>query len=49
MPSDSATYEYWPQGWLKKITFANGTVVEYFYDDAGNTTSIVTTCGGGGC
>lgn len=46
---DSATYEYTPQGWLKKITFNNGTVIEFFYDNVGNRTSVVTTCGGGGC
>lgn len=47
--SDSASYEYTPQGWLKKITFANGTIVEYFYDSNGNRTSVVTTCSSGGC
>ncbi|MGE0266572.1 MAG: RHS repeat domain-containing protein [Candidatus Obscuribacterales bacterium] len=47
--SDSASYEYTAQGWLKKVTFANGTTVEYFYDDNGNRTSVVTTCSGGGC
>jgi len=49
MAADSATYEYDSVGRLKKITFANGTVVEYFYDDMGNRTSVVTTCSGGGC
>ncbi|PZM80364.1 MAG: hypothetical protein DKT66_13965 [Candidatus Melainabacteria bacterium] len=47
--SDSAIYEYWPQGWLKKVTFANGTVITYNYDSMGNRTSVVVTCGGGGC
>lgn len=46
---DSATYEYYPQGWLKKITFANGTTVVFNYDSMGNRTSVVTTCSGGGC
>lgn len=49
MASDSATYEYTPQGWLKKITFVNGTVVVINYDDMGNRTSVVTTCSMGGC
>lgn len=44
---DTATYTYWPQGWLKKITFANGATVEYFYDNAGNRTSVVVTCPSG--
>jgi YD repeat-containing protein len=47
--SDTATYEYWPQGWLKKITFANGTTVTINYDAAGNRTSVVISCSGGGC
>ena len=38
---DSATYEYTAQGWLKKITWANGDKLEYFYDDMGNRTSTV--------
>lgn len=41
--SDSATYTYYPQGWLKKVTFGNGDTVEYFYDDNGNRTSVVVT------
>ena len=47
--SDSATYEYTPEGWLKKITFTNGTVIEITYDDMGNRVSVVTTCSGSGC
>jgi hypothetical protein len=43
---DTATYEYWPQGWLKKITFTNGTTVVFNYDNVGNRTSVVTTCSG---
>lgn len=43
---DSATYEYFPQGWLKKVTFNNGTTVEYTYDAAGNRLTEVITCGG---
>lgn len=46
---DNATYEYWPQGWLKKVTFNNGTTIEYTYDDSGNRTSVVVVCSGGGC
>lgn len=41
--SDSASYEYTAQGWLKKITYNNGDTVEYFYDDMGNRTSVVVT------
>lgn len=43
---DTATYEYWPQGWLKKVTFANGTAVEYTYDNAGNRLTETIICGG---
>lgn len=40
---DSATYTYWPQGWLKKVTYNDLSTIEYFYDDAGNRTSVVVT------
>lgn len=46
---DSTTYEYDTRGRLKKVTFINGTTVQYNYDAMGNRTSVVTTCGGGGC
>lgn len=46
---DSATYEYTAQGWLKKITFANGTTVTFNYDTTGNRTSMVVSCPGGVC
>lgn len=41
--SDSATYYYYPQGWLWKVVFGNGDQVEYFYDDNGNRTSVQVT------
>lgn len=41
--SDQATYQYTAQGWLKKVIFANGDTVEYFYDSMGNRTSVVVT------
>lgn len=47
--SDDATYTYDSVGRLKTVTFDNGTVITYNYDDMGNRTSAVTTCGGGGC
>ncbi|MBN9397511.1 MAG: RHS repeat protein [Candidatus Melainabacteria bacterium] len=40
---DTATYTYDNLGRLKTVTFTNGTVITYNYDDAGNFTSIVTT------
>lgn len=47
--SDSATYEYDTRGRLKKITFNNGTTIEYTYDATGNRTAVTTTCSGSGC
>ncbi len=47
--SDSITYEYDSRGRLKKITYLNGTTIQYNYDNAGNRTSVVTTCSGTGC
>ena len=49
MASDTATYTYDSLGRIKTVTFANGTVITYNYDAMGNRTSVVTTCGGGGC
>lgn len=46
---DSAIYTYDNLGRLKTITFANGTVITYNYDAAGNRTSVVTACGTSGC
>ena len=46
MASDTATYTYDSLGRLKTVTFTNGTVVTYNYDDMGNRTSVVTTCTG---
>lgn len=46
---DTATYEYTPQGWLKKITFTNGTIITINYDNQGNRTSVVVSCSGSGC
>lgn len=47
--SDSATYEYDTRGRLKKVTFSNGTTIEYSYDANGNRTAVTTTCSGSGC
>lgn len=47
--SDSATYEYDTRGRLKKVTFNNGTKIEYSYDATGNRTAVTTTCSGSGC
>lgn len=47
--SDSAIYTYDSLGRLKTVTFANATVITYNYDAMGNRTSVVTSCGGGGC
>lgn len=44
--SDSVTFGYDTRGRLSTATFANGTVVTYNYDAAGNRTSVVTTCSG---
>lgn len=49
MATDSATYTYDSMGRLKTVTFANGTVITYSYDAAGNRTSVVTSCFGTGC
>ncbi len=49
MATDSATYTYDSMGRLKTVTFANGTVITYSYDAAGNRTSVVTSCSGTGC
>jgi YD repeat-containing protein len=46
---DTATYTYDNLGRLKTVTFTNGTQIVYNYDAAGNRTSVVTTCGSGGC
>ena len=44
--SDSATYQYYPSGRLQSITYANGTVITYTYDAAGNRTRVIATCSG---
>lgn len=49
MAADTATYTYDSLGRLKTATFANGTVITYNYDAAGNRTSVVTSCPGGTC
>ncbi len=49
MAADSATYTYDSLNRLKTITFANGTLITFNYDSAGNRTSVVTACSGGGC
>ncbi len=49
MAADTATYTYDNLGRLKTVTYANGTVITYNYDAAGNRTSIVTSCPSGTC
>ena len=44
-----ATYTYDSLGRLTKVTFTNLTTIVYNYDAMGNRTSVVTTCGPGGC
>lgn len=46
---DTATYQYDNLGRLKQITWTNGTTQVFNYDGVGNRTSVVTTCGAGGC
>lgn len=36
-------------GRLSQIRFTNGTTVTYNYDAMGNRTSVVSSCGPGGC
>jgi hypothetical protein len=36
-------------GRIKKITWANNSTLEYFYDACGNRTSVVTACPSGTC
>lgn len=49
MAADTATYTYDNLGRLKTVTYANGTIISYSYDPAGNRTSVVTTCPSGTC
>lgn len=49
MAADSADYTYDSLGRIKTVTFANGTIITYNYDPAGNRTSVVTSCPGGTC
>lgn len=46
---DSATYLYDSVGRLREIQWANGARLVISYDSVGNRTSVVTTCGTGGC
>ena len=46
---DTATYVYYPNGRLESITYANGTVITYTYDQSGNRTQVVTTCSANPC
>jgi len=46
MPADSAIYTWDNLGRLKTILFANATLVTFYYDAAGNRTSVVATCSG---
>lgn len=46
---DSFTVTYDSVGRIKTITFLNGTVITYNYDNCGNRSSVVTACSGTGC
>ena len=46
---DSASYNYDDHGRISTVTYANGTVITYTYDTAGNRLTVVTTCSGSGC
>lgn len=48
-PAGATSYTMDSLGRLTQITFYNGTTVVYSYDSVGNRTSVVTTCGPGGC
>ena len=39
MAADTATYAYDNLGRLKTVTYANGTIISYNYDPAGNRTA----------
>ena len=44
--SNETTFEYWPNGLLKKKTEAGGRTTEYTYDTAGNPNTITSTDAG---
>ena len=46
---DSVTYTYYAQGFVRTATYANGTVITYTYDLAGNRLAQTVTCSGSGC
>jgi YD repeat-containing protein len=39
---DSASYTYYQNGRLKSVIYQNGTVITYYYNQAGNRTSVLT-------
>ena len=47
--ADVASYVYDNLGRLTNVTYVNGTTLVYNYDHMGNRTSVVITCGPGGC
>ena len=47
--NDSLSYTYYPDGRLKTVTYLNGTVIAYAYDNAGNRQAVTTSCPSGKC
>ena len=47
--SDNTWYQYDARGQLTSITYSNGTVITYTYDNAGNRTGETVSCSGSGC
>lgn len=43
LPAWAITYDYDELGRLTKVTYDDGSYVEYEYDDAGNRTLVTTT------
>jgi hypothetical protein len=46
---DSVSYSYDSLARLTEVQFLNATAEVYSYDPLGNRTSVVITCGPGGC
>lgn len=46
--SEISTYHYYDNSWLKRVEHANGSQVDYLYDDAGRVTNIQNSIAGGG-
>ena len=46
---DSVAYAYDAYGRVATVTYANGTVITYQYDTAGNRNIVSTVCSPTGC